>query len=616
MKKTLKSVLICCCLSLLLAFGLTACGEKPCAHTYDNACDTICNICSEERTITHTPNEDDGDCTTAITCSVCGTTTTPAKDSHTGGTATCTEKAICTVCGTAYGTVDANNHIDENTDHVCDRNCGKTDIGTHADSDEDNDHVCDYGCNAILEEHKGGIATCVSGKICDICGVEYDTTKNPNNHASTEFTYTNNGDGTHTKTHECGVVVGEPENHTLTYTANGNIITESCSVGCGYNETATIIARDATYDGLVHNTAIVDYSEGWKGGELTISYANNTNAGTATASITVGEATAIVDFIIAKAPLTVTADAKIKSYGDENPTLTYTAEGLLGGDTLPSALTGALSREEGENVGLYAITLGTLSADNYTISFEGADFTIQAKEVTNPTVTLDQTSYVYDGTPKTPKVMSIVVDGRTLTESTDYNISYADNVYVGERAAVVINFMGNYDGEFHRWFTITQDSKTTEFDGEWVGNGELPDSYVSQTANSSTGYALSLPMHVYQSVPETETPAVEFVGQQLDIDSGISMKFYVRNNEDRPLESIFIEVEFLGKLIYLTECEKHPTEAKVLIYTLEGITPQCLGDLMNVTILVGAARCGMKMQCLWVTAQKKTFLKYEKPQMI
>ena len=295
-----------------------------------------------------------------------------------------------------------------------------------------------YGLSAhiVKGNHEGGTEQTCMGYQCDICGEWYGR----KNEAA----------------------------HTLSYSANGNIITESCSVGCGYSETATIIARDATYDGLVHNTAIVNYSEGWKGGELTISYANNTNAGTATASITVGEATATVDFIIAKAPLTVMADAKIKSYGDENPTLTYTAEGLLGGDTLTSALTGALSREEGENVGSYAITLGTLSADNYTISFEGADFTIQAKEVTEPIVTLDQTSYQYDGNVKEPKVISIVVDSRTLTEGTDYTVSYEDNVYVGNYATVVINFMGNYDGTFRKWFTITQDPDTTEFDGEWV----------------------------------------------------------------------------------------------------------------------------------------------------
>ena len=136
----------------------------------------------------HTPEADDGNCLTAITCSVCGTVTTPAKESHTGGTATCTEKAVCTACGTAYGAIDANNHIDENTDHICDRECGKTDIGTHSDSAEDNDHVCDYGCGVILEDHKGGEATCAAQAICEVCEASYGEI-NPDNH---EYE-TNNG---------------------------------------------------------------------------------------------------------------------------------------------------------------------------------------------------------------------------------------------------------------------------------------------------------------------------------------------------------------------------------------------------------------------------------------
>ncbi|MBC8645286.1 MBG-2 domain-containing protein [Flavobacterium lindanitolerans] len=43
-----------------------------------------------------------------------------------------------------------------------------------------------------------------------------------------------------------------------------------------------------------------------------------------------------------------------------------------------TALTGTLSRAAGEAVGLYAISQGTLDAENYTISFTGADFTITA----------------------------------------------------------------------------------------------------------------------------------------------------------------------------------------------------------------------------------------------
>ena len=76
---------------------------------------------------------------------------------------------------------------------------------------------------------------------------------------------------------------------------------------------------------------------------------------------------------VTKKTLTITADAKSKAYGEADPTLTYTAEGLINND----AITGTLSRETGENAGTYAITVGGLTAgDNYAISFTSANLTI------------------------------------------------------------------------------------------------------------------------------------------------------------------------------------------------------------------------------------------------
>ena len=72
--------------------------------------------------------------------------------------------------------------------------------------------------------------------------------------------------------------------------------------------------------------------------------------------------------------ITVTADAKSKTYGDADPALTYTyTPSLIGGDTF----SGALSRVAGENAGTYAITQGTLAlSSNYTITYVGANLTI------------------------------------------------------------------------------------------------------------------------------------------------------------------------------------------------------------------------------------------------
>ena len=57
--KKLTTLLIICCMALMLTFGLTACGDKTCEHIYDNACDAICNECEETRTITHDWNAAD-----------------------------------------------------------------------------------------------------------------------------------------------------------------------------------------------------------------------------------------------------------------------------------------------------------------------------------------------------------------------------------------------------------------------------------------------------------------------------------------------------------------------------------------------------------------------------
>ena len=78
-----------------------------------------------------------------------------------------------------------------------------------------------------------------------------------------------------------------------------------------------------------------------------------------------------VEFEITKRAITVTADAKMKTYGDADPTLTYevTSGSLFGSDSL----SGALTRDPGENVGLYDITQGTLVLSaNYDLTYVAA----------------------------------------------------------------------------------------------------------------------------------------------------------------------------------------------------------------------------------------------------
>ena len=144
------------------------CGETETsaieAHGHDwneATCSTpkTCKTCSatEGVALDHIPNADDGDCTTAITCSVCGEVTTVANATHTGGTATCEHKANCSVCGKEYG--ELAEHIPNADDGDC------TTAITCS--------VCGEVTTVANATHTGGEATCEHKANCSVCGKEY-----------------------------------------------------------------------------------------------------------------------------------------------------------------------------------------------------------------------------------------------------------------------------------------------------------------------------------------------------------------------------------------------------------------------------------------------------------
>lgn len=103
-----------------------------------------------------------------------------------------------------------------------------------------------------------------------------------------------------------------------------------------------------------------------------------------------------LDYKILPKEITVAAEAKSKTYGENDPEFSFTIDGLIGSDKL----SGTLSREEGENVGSYTIKQGTLTAnDNYSIVFSSQNLTILPKEA--PLV-WSNTDLVYNGSEQAP----------------------------------------------------------------------------------------------------------------------------------------------------------------------------------------------------------------------
>ncbi len=106
--------------------------------------------------------------------------------------------------------------------------------------------------------------------------------------------------------------------------------------------------------------------------------------------------------------LTITAEAKSKIYGEADPALTFGASGLIGSD----AITGALTRVDGENVGAYAIQKGTVTAgSNYSITYVGANLTITPRELT---ITADAKSKLFG---QADPLLTFSVNGLVATDS-------------------------------------------------------------------------------------------------------------------------------------------------------------------------------------------------------
>ena len=86
--------------------------------------------------------------------------------------------------------------------------------------------------------------------------------------------------------------------HCLDYTISDNVITQTCS--CGVTATATITPNGNVYTGNEIGVSVV-YSDNWEFEEFDITYANNVNVGTATATLSIeGITTQTYNYVISK----------------------------------------------------------------------------------------------------------------------------------------------------------------------------------------------------------------------------------------------------------------------------------------------------------------------------
>lgn len=153
-----------------------------------------------------------------------------------------------------------------------------------------------------------------------------------------------------------------------------------------------------------------------------------------------------------------------------------------------------------KDVGTYR---ASITIENVTAS---VTYNIVSKEVANPTITVAGT-YTYDGTKKEPSV--VVKDGETEIPDSEYSVSYADNINVGNATVTITDVAGgNYNVSGSTTFTIDK--------GTYTGTVGKTVNIIKNRVGEQTGT-----LTVADFFPEGKVPASAQISDLATATSGI-----------------------------------------------------------------------------------------------
>lgn len=226
-----------------------------------------------------------------------------------------------------------------------------------------------------------------------------------------------------------------------------------------YGETLPT-SNDLTYSitsGTNYNSEIV----------VNLNWENNKNAGQydISASFSGAENYEITcnygKVIINKKPIEVNIDDIKKTYGTQDPTLSYQIEGLLEGDQLFESI----KREEGEDAGRYEITF-SYNNSNYIVSANQAYFTIEPRPLY---VTIYASDKVYDGTDqvKTSFEMSNLLENDLVVLT--LNANFVDAQIGDNKEVLFTHSLSGDDG--HNYVVEVVNEPTANITKKTISNG-------------------------------------------------------------------------------------------------------------------------------------------------
>lgn len=196
-----------------------------------------------------------------------------------------------------------------------------------------------------------------------------------------------------------------------------------------------------------------------------------------------------ISMSIGKKSLTVTADAKSKDYGTENPALTYTHGDLATADD-ESVFTGALAcaATTASEPGEYDITQGTLSAgENYEISYTGAKLTVNLLDMSSG-VTVTPYNAAYDGNPHgITIVLSEAAEGATITYCDTENGTYQAENYTYTDVAAARTVWYKIEKEHYTTITGSSTVTITQASNSFTTQPTITGWTYGESANAPTG---------------------------------------------------------------------------------------------------------------------------------
>jgi len=285
---------------------------------------------------------------------------------------------------------------------------------------------------------------------------------------------------------------------TENYMAATKTVTVKVSAATIADFDVTLESTSYTYNGIAKKPAVtIKYGSITLEADTdyTVSYSNNTNAGTALVTVSgKGNYTglAVETFTIAKASpvLYFASNSVFKKTTDSafTNTLTKITDGtvsLSSSNTSVATVNSSSGLVTIKGAGSATITANAAAGTNYNAGSASYSLTVSARSISDCTMTISPTSYTYDGTAKKPTV-TIKNNSTNLTINTDYTVSYNNNTNAGT-GTVTATGKGSYSGTLSKTFTIGKASPTLSFASSSVSKNTTDSAFTNTLTKKTDG---------------------------------------------------------------------------------------------------------------------------------